>query len=81
MKIQEKSKFASTDVVCLSLVKLFLDGCMCRQELERTFSIWLASRRSLGSLRLGLNVSASSSALINVPCLELTSSLVVIYKN
>lgn len=58
-----------------------LDGSARRRELEPTFSIWSASRRSLASLRLGLNVSGSSSALIDVPCLELTSSLVVIYKN
>lgn len=46
-----------------------------------TFSIWSASRRSLGSLRLGLKVSGSSSVLMDVvPCLEFTSSLVVIYK-
>lgn len=66
----------ATDVVWCSL-----DGCTRRRELEPTFSIWSASRRSLASLRLGLNVSGSSSALIDVPCLELTSSLVVIYKN
>lgn len=59
----------------------FPDGCTRRRELQPTFSIWSASRRSLASLRLGLNVSGSSSALIDVPCLELTSSLVVIYKN
>lgn len=45
-----------------------------------TFSIWSASRRSLASLRLGLNVSGSSSVLLDAPCLEFTSSLVVIYK-
>lgn len=45
-----------------------------------TFSIWSASRSSLGSLRLGLNVSGSSSVL-TVPCLEFTSSLVVIYNH
>lgn len=44
----------------------------------RTFSIWSASRRSLASLRLGLNVSISSSVLTDAPCLEFTSSLVVI---
>lgn len=43
-----------------------------------TFSIWSASRRSLGSVRLGLKVSGSSSALMDGPCLEFTSSLVVI---
>lgn len=43
-----------------------------------TFSIWSASRRSLASLRLGLNVSISSSVLTDASCLEFTSSLVVI---
>lgn len=46
-----------------------------------TFSIWSASRRSLASLRLGLNVSTSSSVLTDASCLEFTSSLVVIYEH
>lgn len=66
LKLQEESRLAG------------LDGCICRLELEHTFSIWLASRRSLASLRLGLNVSGSNSAFTDVPCWELTSSLVVI---
>ncbi|TNN72911.1 hypothetical protein EYF80_016840 [Liparis tanakae] len=39
------------------------------------------SGRSLDSRRLGLNVSGSSSVLMDVPCLEFTSSLVVIYRH
>lgn len=43
-----------------------------------TFSICSTSRRSLGSLRLGLKVSGSRLAVMDVPCLEFTSSFVVI---
>ena len=43
-----------------------------------TFSICSASSRSLGSLRLGLKVSGSSSVLMDVPWCVLASSLVVI---
>lgn len=57
---------------------LFSIRKVCRRV--STFSIWSASRRSLASLRLGLNVSISSSVLVAAPCLEFTSSLVVIWE-
>lgn len=73
--------------ILASLVKIQIHiGFMRSAALEQlcstlnTFSIWSASRRSLASLRLGLNVSSSSSVLMDAPCLEFTSSLVVIYK-
>lgn len=60
-------------------VKLALEAILAKKgSMWLTFSICSASRRSLGSLKLGLKVSGSRLAVMDVPCLEFTSSFVVI---
>lgn len=73
-----------TSVQSLPLIicEIYVDVVLCEWCcVVCTFSICSASRRSLGSLRLGLKVSGSNSVLMDASCLEFTSSLVVIYKH